>query len=355
MKKKALITGITGQDGSYLADYLIQNEYEVHGLRRKNSQENTLNIDHLISNDKIFNKIFFLHYADITDTSSLLNVVAKYKFDEIYHLSAQSHVHTSFQVPEYTTYVNVMGSIKILEAVKNFSPESRFYNAATSELYGKISEPVQDENTKFNPTSPYAISKLYSHLTTINYRETFNIFACSGILFNHESPRRGKTFVTRKISETVAKIKLGLKDKLIIGNLDAKRDWGYAKEYVEAMHLMLAQDKPEEFVIGTGKNYTVRFFIENTFKLAGIDLAWEGSGIEEKGINKLNNKVLVEVDKFFFRPSEVNQLLANPKKANDKLSWKANTNINQLIEIMYKNDFNFSKNNKVISDKKKYT
>ena len=343
MKKKALITGITGQDGSYLAEYLIANGYEVHGLRRKNSQENTYNVDHLINNNKIYNKIFFLSYADITDTSSLLNIIGKHKFDEIYHLSAQSHVHTSFQVPEYTTYVNVMGSIKILEAIKNFSPESKFYNAATSELYGKILEPTQNENTKFNPQSPYAISKLYSHLATINYRESYDLFACSGILFNHESPRRGKTFVTRKISETVAQIKLGLTDKLTVGNLNAKRDWGYAKEYVEAMHLMLQQNKAEEFVIGTGKNYTVKFFIENTFRLADIELVWEGNGIEEKGINKLNNKVVVEIDPFYFRPSEVNELLSDPSKANKKLPWKSQTEIESLIEIMFRNDFNLTK------------
>ena len=316
MKKKALITGITGQDGSYLTENLLDKGYEVHGLRRKNSQENTFNIDHLIEDDKINNKRLFLHYGDITDTSSLLSVIANNKFDEIYHLSAQSHVHTSFQVPEYTTYVNVMGSIKILETIKNFSPESKFYNAATSEMYGKILEPIQNENTKFNPTSPYAISKLYSYLVSINYRESYNLFSCSGILFNHESPRRGKTFVTRKISESVAKIKLGIIEKFKIGNLNAKRDWGYAKEYVEAMYLMLQQNKPDEFVIGTGKNYSVRYFIEETFKLAGMKIVWEGSGIKEKGINKENNKTVVEIDEFYFRPSEVDVLLADPKKAN---------------------------------------
>ena len=345
MRKKALITGITGQDGSYLAENLISKGYDVHGIRRKNSQENTQNIDHLIENNKIHNSHFFLHYGDITDTSSLINVIAKYKFNEIYHLSAQSHVHTSFQVPEYTTYVNVMGSIKILESIRNFSPESKFYNAATSELYGKVLEPIQNENTNFNPQSPYAISKHYSHLTTINYRESFNLYTCSGILFNHESPRRGKTFVTRKISESVAKIKLGLIDKFKIGNLDAKRDWGYAKEYVEAMYLMLQQDKPEEFVIGSGKNYSVRYFIENTFKAAGIEIEWMGSGIEEKAINKSNNKIVVEVDEFYFRPSEVETLLSDPSKAKEKLKWSSKVNIDELIEIMFENDFNFLKKN----------
>ena len=343
MKKKALITGITGQDGSYLTENLLDKGYEVHGLRRKNSQENTFNIDHLIEDDKINNKRLFLHYGDITDTSSLLSVIANNKFNEIYHLSAQSHVHTSFQVPEYTTYVNVMGSIKILETIKNFSPESKFYNAATSEMYGKILEPIQNENTKFNPTSPYAISKLYSHLVSINYRESYNLFSCSGILFNHESPRRGKTFVTRKISESVAKIKLGIIEKFKIGNLNAKRDWGYAKEYVEAMYLMLQQNKPDEFVIGTGKNYSVRYFIEETFKLAGMKIVWEGSGIKEKGINKENNKTVVEIDEFYFRPSEVDVLLADPKKAKQKLNWQAKSKIEDIIQMMYKNDLDILK------------
>jgi len=322
-------------------------DYEVHGLRRKNSQENTFNIDHLINDEKIINKSFFLHYGDITDTSSLVNILGKFKFDEIYHLSAQSHVHTSFQIPEYTTYVNVMGTIKILECLKNFSSESKFYNAATSELYGDILEPYQNEKTQFNPQSPYAIAKLYGYLVTINYRKSYNLFACNGILFNHESPRRGKTFVTRKITESVAKIKLGMLDKLRVGNLDAKRDWGYAKEYVKAMYLMLQQNEPEEYVIGTGKNYSVRFFIENTFKLAGINLAWEGAHKKEVGINKLNNKVVVEIDEFYFRPSEVNELLSDPKKANSKLSWKADTKIEDLIEMMFINDFNILKKNAI--------
>ena len=340
MKKKALITGITGQDGSYLAEYLLENDYEVHGFRRKNSQENTFNIDHLIENDYNSNKNFFLHYGDITDTSSLVKVITKKKFDEIYHLSSQSHVHTSFQVPEYTTYVNVMGAIKILETIKNFSPDSKFYNASTSEMFGKVLEPIQNENTKFNPQSPYAISKLYSHLVTINYRETYNLFSCNGILFNHESPRRGITFVTRKVTKAVAKIKLGLIDSFKVGNLDAKRDWGHAKEYVKAMHLMLQQKKPEEYVIGTGKNYTVRYFIEQTFKLAGIEIEWEGDGINEKGINKANNKIVIEIDKFFFRPAEVDILLSDPKKAKENLNWVAKTNIERIIEEMYENDFN---------------
>ena len=340
MKKKALITGITGQDGSYLAEYLLENDYEVHGLRRKNSQENTFNIDHLINNSKIGGKTFFLHYGDITDTSSLINIIVKKNFDEIYHLSAQSHVHTSFQVPEYTTNVNVMGSIKILETIKNFSPESKFYNASTSEMYGKVLEPVQNENTRFNPQSPYAISKLYSHLVTINYRDSYNLFACSGILFNHESPRRGETFVTRKVTKAVAKIKLGLMDSFKVGNLDAKRDWGHAKEYIEAMHLMLQQEKPGEFVIGTGKNYSVRYFIEQTFNLAGIEIEWKGQGINEKGVNKTNNKIVVEIDKFFFRPSEVDILLSDPKKAKVDLKWEAKTNIEKIIQSMYENDFN---------------
>jgi GDPmannose 4,6-dehydratase len=340
MKRKAFITGITGQDGSYLVENLLDKDYEVHGIRRKVSQDNTINIDHLIEDSKIYNKSFFLHYGDITDTSSLVSVISKNKFDEIYHLSAQSHVHTSFQVPEYTANINALGTVKLLETIKIFSPESKFYNAATSELYGKILEPIQNENTKFNPQSPYAISKLYSHLMAINYRDSYNLFSCSGILFNHESPRRGKSFVTRKITESVAKIKLGLIESFKIGNLNAKRDWGYAKEYVEAMYLMLQQEIPEEFVIGTGKNYSVRFFIEKTFKLAGMPIVWEGEGVNEKGIIKENNKVVVEIDKFYFRPTEVDVLLADSKKAQQKLKWKPNFNIEQIIETMYENDFN---------------
>ena len=343
MKKKALITGITGQDGSYLAEFLLLKGYEVHGLRRKNSQENTQNINHLIKSEKIINKSFFLHYGDITDTTSLVNIIVKNKFDEIYHLSAQSHVHTSFQVPEYTTYVNVMGSIKILEVMKNFLPNSKFYNASTSELYGEIMEPVQNEETPFNPRSPYAISKLYAHLVTKNFREAYNLFACSGILFNHESPRRGPTFVTRKISMTAAKIRLGLAQELVIGNLDAKRDWGYAKEYVEAMYLMMQHNKPEDFVIGSGKNYTVRYFIEKAFQETGVKIEWEGKGADEVGINKETKKVIVRIDKFFYRPTEVDTLLSDPSKAKKKLNWQTKVTIDELIALMVKSDLDFCK------------
>ena len=342
-RKKAFITGVTGQDGSYLADYLLSKNYEVHGLRRKNSQENTQNVDHIIES-KDFTKSFFLHYGDITDTTSLVNIANKFKFDEIYHLSAQSHVHTSFHVPEYTTYVNAMGSIKILEIMKAFLPSCRFYNASTSELYGKVLETRQNEKTPFTPRSPYAISKLYSHLITINFRESYGLFACNGILFNHESPRRGKTFITRKITLAVARIKLGLDKCLYIGNLDAKRDWGYAKEYVEAMHLMLQQSKAEEFAIGTGRNFSVRYFIEKTFKISGINIVWKGKGINEVGVNKENNKTLVRVEKFFFRPSEVDTLLCDPRKAKKILNWKAKMHIDDLISKMYESDYNTLKN-----------
>jgi GDPmannose 4,6-dehydratase len=338
--KRALITGITGQDGSYLADYLLSIDYEVHGLKRVASQDNTKNIDHLIEQKKIFNKNFFLHSGDITDAISLVNILANYKFDEIYHLSAQSHVHASFQMPEYTANINAMGTIKILELLKRFLPECRFYNASTSELYGNATDSALSENSKFSPTSPYAISKLYSHLITKNFRDSYGLFCCSGILFNHESPRRGKTFVTKKITERIARIKLGLEDCLTVGNLNSKRDWGYAPEYVRAMHLMLQQNKPEEFVVGTGKNYSVRYFVEKTFELADIEIAWEGSGINEVGINKKNNKTVVKIDKYFFRPSEVNTLLSDPSKAKKKLNWEAKMCINDLISTMYESGFN---------------
>ena len=337
--KKALITGITGQDGSYLAELLIEKGYEVHGIRRKNSTDNTVNIDHLLSNKKLF-----LHYGDITDTASLINIINKKNFSEIYHLSAQSHVHTSFLIPEYTTLVNALGSMKILEVIKKFLPSAKFYNASTSELYGKVLEPIQNEKTRFNPVSPYSISKLFCHLMTKNYREAYDLFACNGILFNHESPRRGSSFVSRKITQSACKIKLGMEKKLILGNLYSKRDWGYAKEYVHAMWLMLQNKKPVDYVIGTGKNFTIKEFVERSFKKLDINIAWKGTGINEKGINKANNKTIVEIDKFYYRPAEVNELLADPSKAKKELNWTHKTDLNKLISMMIESDYNYYKN-----------
>ena len=341
--KKALITGVTGQDGSYLAESLLEKGYEVHGIRRKNSTDNTVNLDNILNNKKISDNHFFLHYGDITDTTSLINILTKKKFDEIYHLSAQSHVHTSFLIPEYTTLVNALGSMKILEVLKKFSPESKFYNASTSELYGKVLEPIQNEKTPFNPVSPYSISKLFCHLMTKNYREAYGIFACSGILYNHESPRRGLSFVSRKITQSVCKIKLGLEEKLTLGNLYSKRDWGYAKEYVEAMWLMLQNKIPKDYVIGTGKNYSIKDFVEKSFNLLGINLIWQGSGLDEVGVDANTNKVLVDIDKYYYRPAEVDELLADPANAKKDLKWSHKTDFEKLVSMMIENDYNLLK------------
>tara|TARA_Y100000768_G_C23975299_1_gene682717 strand:- start:390 stop:1427 length:1038 start_codon:yes stop_codon:yes gene_type:complete len=341
--KKALITGVTGQDGSYLSELLLEKGYEVHGIRRKNSTDNTINIDHILSSKKISDNRFFLHYGDITDTTSLIDILSKKKFDEVYHLSAQSHVHTSFLIPEYTTLVNALGSMKILEVLKKFSPESKFYNASTSELYGKVLEPIQNEKTPFNPISPYSISKLFCHLMTKNYKDAYGMFACSGILFNHESPRRGLSFVSRKITQSVCKIKLGLEDKLTLGNLYSKRDWGFAKEYVEAMWLMLQNPEPNDYVIGTGKNFSIKSFVEKAFEKMDVSIIWEGSGINEVGINKKNNKIVVDIDKYYYRPAEVDELLADPSKAKKDLNWSHKTNLDTLVSMMVENDFNIFK------------
>ena len=343
--KKALITGITGQDGSYLAELLLQKGYEVHGIRRKISTDNTINIDHLLNSKKLTDDRLFLHYGDITDAISLINIISKKNFDEVFHLSAQSHVHTSFLIPEYTTTVNALGSVKILEVLKKFSPESKFYNASTSELYGKVVEPIQNEDTLFNPVSPYAISKLFSHLITKNYRDAYGMFTCNGILFNHESPRRGLSFVTRKITQAVSKIKLGLEEKLTLGNLYSKRDWGYAKEYVEAMWMMLQNKEPIDYVIGTGKNYSIKKFVEKSFKKLDIDLTWEGSGIKEVGINKENNKIIVDIDKFYYRPAEVDVLLADASKAKKDFNWSHQAELDDLVSMMIENDYNLIKKN----------
>jgi GDPmannose 4,6-dehydratase len=342
--KKALITGVTGQDGSYLAEFLLQKGYEVHGVRRKNSTDNTLNIDYILNSKKISDNRFFLHYGDITDNTSLIEIISKQSFDEVYHLSAQSHVHTSFLIPEYTTSVNALGSMKILEVLKKFSSETKFYNASTSELFGKVLEPIQNEKTPFNPVSPYSISKLFCHLMTKNYKEAYGMFTCSGILFNHESPRRGLSFVSRKITQSVSKIKLGLEDKLTLGNLYSKRDWGFAKEYVEAMWLMLQNKFPADYVIGTGKNYSIKDFVEKSFNHLGISLAWEGSGLKEVGINIDNNKVVVDIDKYYYRPAEVDELLADPSKAKKELNWSHKTDLDKLVSMMIENDYNFFKN-----------
>ena len=332
--KNALITGITGQDGSYLAELLLKKNYRVHGVMRRSSVFTTERIEHLYSNPN-----FFTYYGDLTDSSSLHKLIEKIQPDEVYNLGAQSHVGVSFELPEYTGETTGIGTIRLLDAIQNMKRDTRFYQASTSELFGGLpgTEP-QSETTPFYPKSPYGAAKLYAYWVTVNYRESFNIFACNGILFNHESPRRGLNFVTRKITKTVSEIVQGKGDKLYLGNLDAKRDWGHARDYVEAMWLMLQQEKPEDFVIATGNCYTVRDFVEMAFKYVGVELEWLGEGAEEKGMCKKRGIVLVEVASRYFRPAEVEILLGDPTKANTKLKWQPRTSIDELVAEMMDND-----------------
>jgi len=404
--KRALITGITGQDGSYLTEILLEKGYEVHGIIRRSSSFNTQRIDHLFNNPEIYGKTLFLHYGDVVDSSNINRLLEKIEPDEIYNLAAQSHVKVSFEVPDYTAQVDALGTLRFIDAIKEVGLErkTKFYQASTSELYGKAREVPQDENTPFYPRSPYAIAKLYAYWIIKNYREAYNIFAVNGILFNHESPRRGETFVTRKITRAAARIALGLQDKLVLGNLDAKRDWGYAPEYCEGMWLMLQQDEPDDYVLATGETHSVREFCELAFREVGIELEWKGKGVEEKGIirsiqkekfyqklemqrekgknekeelvrqnEKLNNRknemldginsnaqsvnqssslynfefgilnlelgqVVVEISPSYFRPTEVNLLIGNPKKAKEKLGWEAKTKFEDLVKLMVEAD-----------------
>jgi len=331
--KKALITGITGQDGSYLAELLLDKGYEVHGIIRKASTFNTNRIDHIIDDKKKYPN-FTWHWGDITDPGMIHNILRTVDPDEIYHLAAQSHVRVSFDLPEYTGNVSGLGTIRILDGIRENDHGVRFYNAATSELFGKAQESPQKETTPFYPRSPYAVAKLYSYWSTINYREAYNIFASNGILFNHESPRRGETFVTRKIAIGVVRIKLGLQKTLLLGSLDAKRDWGYAPEYVEAMWLILQHEKPDDFVCATGETHTVREFCELAFKQVNIKLEWQGEGVDETGIDKSTGQVLVKIDPDYFRPTEVDLLLGDPSKIKSELGWEPRTKFYKLIEIM---------------------
>ena len=336
-RKKALITGITGQDGSYLAELLLEKGYDVHGIIRRASVFNTARIDHLINL-----KNFYLYHGDLTDSSNLNRILQKLKPDEIYNLGAQSHVAVSFEVPEYTAEVDAIGTIRLLDAIKNVGIDTRFYQASTSELFGGFSDTApQNEKTSFYPRSPYGIAKLYAYWVTVNYREAYNIFACNGILFNHESPRRGETFVTKKITKAVANIYKGKGKQLLLGNMDAKRDWGYAKEFVNAMWLMLQQEKPDDFVIATGKAYTIREFVNFAFKEVGIEIEWRGKGLNEKGINKKTGDILIEVNPKYFRPTEVDLLLGNPTKAKEKLGWEAKTSLQELVQIMVDYDLKY--------------
>jgi GDPmannose 4,6-dehydratase len=339
MSKKAIITGITGQDGSYLAELLLEKGYEVHGIIRRASSFNTGRIDHLYSDRHDKNVKLFLHYGDVTDSSNLNRLLEKTNPDEIYNLAAQSHVKVSFDVPEYTAEVDAIGTLRFLDAIKETGIKTKFYQASTSELYGKVQEVPQTEKTPFYPRSPYAVAKLYGYWIIVNYREAYNLYACNGILFNHESPRRGETFVTRKITIAAAKIKAGKQEKLYLGNLSSQRDWGYAPEYVEGMWRMLQQDKPEDFVLATNEMHTVREFVEVAFAELGIDLEWQGKDANEKGIDKKTGKVLVEVDPEYFRPTEVEELLGDYTKAKNMLGWQPKVTFKELVKIMAKADF----------------
>ena len=348
--KKALITGITGQDGSYLAEFLLNKGYEVHGILRRSSSFNTGRIEHLYMDDLVEDmhksRNFQLHYGDLTDSTNIIALIQKIQPDEIYNLAAQSHVKVSFETPEYTAQVDALGTLRILEAVRLLGLENKtkIYQASTSELYGLVQEVPQSETTPFYPRSPYGVAKLYGFWITKNYREAYDIFASNGILFNHESPRRGETFVTRKITLAAARIKLGVQKKLYLGNLNAKRDWGHAKDYVECMWLILQNDKPDDFVIATGEMHTVREFCELAFKEVGIELKWEGEGIDEKGIDINSGRVLIEVDPQYFRPTEVDQLLGDPTKAIEKLGWNpTQTPFEALVKEMVQEDLKFVK------------
>lgn len=335
--KKALITGITGQDGSYLAEFLLEKGYEVHGIRRASSVFNTERINNLIESK---NPNFYLHYGDLIDSSSINCLLKEIQPDEIYNLGAQSHVHISFQVPEYTAEINGLGTLRLLEAIKNSKINCKFYQASTSELFGKSQENPQKESTPFYPRSPYAVAKLFAYWIVVNYREAYNIFACNGILFNHESERRGKIFVTKKITKGIANIKNGKQEKIFLGNLNAKRDWGYAKDYVEAMWLMLQQDKPDDYVVATGETHSIREFCEEAFNVAGYNIIWKGEGLNEKGIDKNTGKVLIEVDSKYFRPTEVDFLIGDNTKIKEKLKWQPKVNFKELVKKMVEDDLN---------------
>ena len=341
-KKIALITGITGQDGAYLAEFLLNKDYEVHGIKRRSSIINTNRVDHLYENPQLENKKFSMHYGDLTDATNLIRIIQNVKPTEIYNLAAQSHVQVSFETPEYTANSDALGTLRILEAIRilNLSDKTKFYQASTSELYGKVHETPQNENTPFYPRSPYGVAKLYAYWITVNYREAYNIFASNGILFNHEGPTRGETFVSRKITQSVARISQGSDEILYLGNIEAKRDWGHAKDYVEGMWKILQHDTPEDFVLATGVIHSVKDFVELAFQNIDIKIIWEGNNLDEKGIDKKTGKTLVKIDPRYFRPTEVDLLKGDPTKAKTKLNWEAKTSFSQLVSEMVKSDIN---------------
>jgi GDPmannose 4,6-dehydratase len=347
--KKAIITGITGQDGSYLAEFLLDKGYEVHGIKRRSSQINTDRIDHLYQDPHEKNIKFILHHGDLTDATSLIRIIQEVQPDEIYNLAAQSHVAVSFEEPEYTANSDALGALRILEAIRilKLEKKTKYYQASTSELYGIAQETPQTEKTPFHPRSPYSVAKLYAHWITINYREAYGIYACNGILFNHESPVRGETFVTRKITRALARIKLGIQKNLYLGNLDAKRDWGHAKDFVEAQWLMLQQQKPEDFVIATGKQHSVRDFVNEAAKNLDMNIEWKGKNLEEVG--SYDGKDIIKIDPRYFRPTEVETLLGDASKAKEKLNWIPKISFNQLVKEMIDEDLKKAKNDQVIN------
>lgn len=345
--KKAFITGVTGQDGSYLAELLLSKGYEVHGLKRRSSSFNTGRIEHLLDNP-----MFKLHDGDLADSTNLTRLVKEIQPDEIYNLAAQSHVKVSWDCPEFTAETDAVGTLRLLEAIRinGLEKKTKFYQASTSELFGLIQEPIQSEKTPFYPRSPYGVAKMYSYWIVVNYRESFGMFACNGILFNHESPRRGETFVTRKITMAAARISLGMQEKLSLGNLNAKRDWGHAKDYVEGMWRILQNDKPEDFVLATGTTTSIRDFVTMTFKELGIEIEWRGTGVDEKGINKATGKVVVDVNPAYFRPAEVELLLGDSTKARTKLGWKPTYDLQMLCHEMVESDLDLAKREKLLND-----
>jgi GDPmannose 4,6-dehydratase len=352
MSKVALITGVTGQDGAYLAELLLSKGYTVHGLKRRSSMFNTGRIDHLYKDQHEAKVRFFLHYGDLTDSTNLIRIIQETQPDEIYNLAAQSHVKVSFDSPEYTANADAIGALRILEAIRilKLEKKTKFYQASTSEMYGYVQEVPQKETTPFYPRSPYGVAKVYAYWITKNYREAYGIFACNGILFNHESPIRGETFVTRKITRAVAKIHLKLQDKLFLGNLDSERDWGHAKDYVEGMWLMMQENTPDDYVLATGKKITVRQFVEFAFAEVGISLKWEGKGVEEKGINIATNQVIVEVDPRYFRPTEVDLLIGDASKAKNTFGWEPKHTLEQLVKEMVQSDVKLFERDKYLLD-----
>jgi len=345
--KKALITGITGQDGSYLTELLLEKGYEVHGLLRRASTFNTSRIDHLYQDPHVNGVKLFLHYGDLSDSSNISRIIEKVNPDEIYNLGAQSHVKVSFDMPEYTSDVVALGALRILDAIKDTKINTKYYQASSSEMFGKVQEIPQKETTPFYPRSPYGCAKVYAYWITVNYRESYDIFATNGILFNHESPRRGGTFVTKKITRGLTRIKMGLEDKLYLGNLESKRDWGYAKDYVEGMWLMLQQDKPDDYVLATGETHSVRECVAATAKALDMEIEWQGEGMQEKGIDKKTGKVIIEIDERYFRPSEVDLLIGDYSKAKKILGWEPKTKFEDLIKIMVDADIKEEKSAKV--------